>query len=70
MEKLNLSRTFVAKLLVPGAELDIGAVSLAWAGMPNKNERALTHEVLEALFTAGFLERASDESYVVVRPAE
>ena len=71
MRKLNLSSAFVASLLVvPGRTLDVGDVSLRWAGMPNKNERALTTEVLESLANAGFLSRSGDERYVVVRAAD
>jgi short-subunit dehydrogenase len=70
MRKLNLSETFVRSLLVPGTELELGDVALRWAGMPNKNERALTHEVLEALAEAGYLERSGDGVYAVKRAAE
>jgi len=71
MRKLNLSSAFVASLLVvPGRTLDVGDVSLRWAGMPNKNERALTTEVLESLAAAGFLTRSGNERYVVVRSAD
>ena len=71
MRKLNLSSAFVASLLVvPGRTLDVGDVSMRWAGMPNKNERALTLEVLESLAGAGFLTRSGDERYVVVRSAD
>jgi short-subunit dehydrogenase len=71
MRKLNLSSAFVASLLVvPGRTLDVSDVSLRWAGMPNKNERALTLEILESLANAGFLSRSGDERYVVVRSAD
>jgi short-subunit dehydrogenase len=69
MRRLNLRSAFVAELLVWGHELDTADVALRWAGMPNKNERALTREVLEALAGAGFLERAAEDRYVVVRGA-
>jgi short-subunit dehydrogenase len=67
MEKLKLSDGFVRGLLVPEAQLDAGEVALRWAGMPNKNERAITDDVLEALTSAGFLERSEDRSYRVLR---
>ncbi|MBC5799607.1 MAG: SDR family NAD(P)-dependent oxidoreductase [Candidatus Eremiobacteraeota bacterium] len=67
MRKLNLRKAFVRELLVPDNELDLGDVALRWAGMPNKNERALTHEVLEALASAGFLARIDEERYRVLR---
>ncbi|MFY9779270.1 MAG: SDR family NAD(P)-dependent oxidoreductase [Candidatus Baltobacteraceae bacterium] len=70
MRKLNLSETFVRSLLVPGTALELGDVALRWAGMPNKNERALTREVLEALAGAGYLERTGAEAYVVTRRAD
>jgi len=56
MERLKLSRAFVAGLLQPDATLDVSEVALRWAGMPNKNERALTQEVLDALAGAKLLE--------------
>jgi short-subunit dehydrogenase len=67
MEKLKLSDAFVRDVLVPDATLEAGDIALRWAGMPNKNERAITDEVLEALADAGFLERSEDRTYRVVR---
>jgi hypothetical protein len=69
MDKLNLRESFVRDMLVRGTTLDVGEVALRWAGMPNKNERAITQEVLDALATAGFLERITDDSFRVVRSA-
>ena len=66
MERVKLSEAFVRGLLQPQAELDPGEVALRWAGMPNKNERAATNEVLDALTDAGFLARTG-ERYRVVR---
>jgi short-subunit dehydrogenase len=68
MRRSNLSATFVSSLLLPGAELEVGDVALSWAGMPNKHERELTHQVLEALADAGFLARLDQDRYSVVRP--
>lgn len=70
MRRSNLSVTFVSRLLVPGAELELGDVALSWAGMPNKHERELTHQVLESLADAGFLTRLDQNHYSVVRPGE
>ncbi len=65
MARLKLQRAFVEGLLRPGAVLETGEVALRWAGMPNKNERALVHEVLEALADGGLLERLGPERYSV-----
>jgi hypothetical protein len=70
MRKLNLSETFVRSLLVPRAQLELGDVALRWAGMPNKNERALTREVLEALAEAGYLQRSGEDLYTVERAGD
>jgi hypothetical protein len=70
MRKLNLPPAFIAKLLEPGATLEESAVAMRWAGMPNKNERALTHEVLEALADAEFLSRVGGGTYRVERSAD
>jgi len=66
MERVKLSEVFVRGLLQPGAELDPAEIALRWAGMPNKNERAATAEVLDALAEAGFLARVG-EKYRVLR---
>lgn len=66
MERVKLSESFVRGLLQPQAELDPHEVALRWAGMPNKNERAATNEVLDALTDAGFLAR-DGERYRVLR---
>ncbi len=70
MKKLNLKTTFVRDLLVPGNDLDLGYVAMRWAGMPNKNERGLTAEVLDALAASGFLERTGAEKFRVLRAPE
>jgi short-subunit dehydrogenase len=70
MKKLNLSTTFLRGILQPGSELDLGDVAMRWAGMPNKNERALTNDVLDALAEGGYLEHLAPERYRVVRSAE
>jgi short-subunit dehydrogenase len=67
MEKLNLREAFVRDLLEPDTTLETGDIAMRWAGMPNKNERAITVEVLEALADAGFLERSAEHTYRVVR---
>jgi short-subunit dehydrogenase len=66
MERVKLGAPFVRELLRPGEVLDPGEIALRWAGMPNKNERAATIEVLDALAEAGFLERDA-ERYRVIR---
>jgi hypothetical protein len=66
MERVKLNPDFVRRLLQAGAVLDAGEVALSWAGMPNKNERAATIEVLDALAAAGFLAR-DGERYRVLR---
>jgi short-subunit dehydrogenase len=65
MGKLNLRSSYVRSLLVPGRELHLGDVALGWAGMPNKNERALTNDVLDTLAETGFLEHVEPERYRV-----
>jgi short-subunit dehydrogenase len=70
MRKLNFGHDFVAGLLVPGTELELGDVAMRWAGMPNKNERAITLDVLDALADAHFLERDGAHRYRVLKPAD
>ncbi len=70
MQRLKLGAPFVRALLEPGSVLEAGEVALRWAGMPNKNERALTNEVLETLASAGYLERGAPGAYRVLRGAE
>ncbi len=60
MERVSLRVGFVRDLLRAGAVLDPNEVALQWAGMPNKNERAVTIEVLDALAGGGFLGRDGD----------
>lgn len=69
MSKLSFRESFVRDLLVPGADLDAADVALRWAGMPNKIERAITIEVLDALADEGLLERGDDQHYTVVTTA-
>jgi len=70
MRRSNLGDGFVRDLLVLGTELELGDVALRWAGMPNKHERDLTHQILEALADAGFLTRTDPNHYIVLRAAD
>lgn len=70
MERVKLPESFVRESLVLGASVELNALAMRWAGMPNKNERAAMHEVLEALETGGFLERIGEETWRVVRAAD
>jgi len=70
MERVNLSQAFLRDALVPGESIELNALAMRWAGMPNKNERAALHEVLDALERAGYLERMEDETWKVVRSAD
>ena len=70
MRRLKLSEAFVRRMLVLDEEFDSGDVALRWAGMPNKNERALTNDVLSALAQAGYLEPSAPNTYRVVREPE
>ena len=69
-EHLLAQEAFVRALLVPGTELELGYVAMQWAGMPNKNERGITGEVLESLARTGFLQRLDGERFLVLRDAE
>ncbi len=67
MERLKLPSRFVADALITGETLELNEVAMRWAGMPNKNERALTADVLAALEEAGFLENTGNDRWNVVR---
>jgi hypothetical protein len=70
MERVKLPPAFLRDALVPGATLELGALAMRWAGMPNKNERAALREALDALAVAGYLEQEESETWRVVRAAE
>ena len=70
MERVKLPIAFLASLLVLGSEIDIGEAAMRWAGMPNKNERALLGEAFDALVAAGYLERIDPQRLRVLRGAE
>ncbi len=70
MERLNVREEFVRGLLVLGTQLELGDVAMRWFGMPNKNERAVTAEVLEALATAGYIESTGENAWKVVKAAD
>lgn len=69
MERVKLSANFLREALVPGSTLELNALAMRWAGMPNKNERAALREALEALEAGGFLERVEEETWSVLRAA-
>jgi short-subunit dehydrogenase len=67
MERVKLPETFVRSLLVTGSTIDLNDAAMRWAGMPNKNERAALHEVLDTLATAGYLETEAEDRWRVLR---
>ncbi len=70
MERVKLPPSFLSELLREGADIQLGEAAMRWAGMPNKNERAALSEALDALATAGFLQRIGKETWRVTRSAE
>jgi short-subunit dehydrogenase len=70
MERVKLPESFVRSLLVPGETIDLNDAAMRWAGMPNKNERAALHEVLDTLANAGYLETETDDRWKVLRAAQ
>jgi short-subunit dehydrogenase len=69
MERVKLSPTFVRGALNASGDLELNELAMRWAGMPNKNERAALHEVLDALTSAGYLQSTGDETWKVLRTA-
>jgi short-subunit dehydrogenase len=69
MERVKLPQAFLRAALVPGTRIELNALAMRWAGMPNKNERAALLEALVALEAGGYLERLEDETWNVVRAA-
>lgn len=67
MERVKLPESFVRSLLVTGETIDLNDAAMRWAGMPNKNERAALHEVLDTLAGAGFLQTESEDRWRVLR---
>jgi short-subunit dehydrogenase len=70
MERVKLPASFLRDALVPDAQIDLNALAMRWAGMPNKNERAALAEALDALVEGGYLERMEDETWKVIRAAD
>jgi hypothetical protein len=70
MERVKLPPSFLRAALVPGTTLQLGTLAMRWAGMPNKNERAVLHEALDALAAGGYLQPMEDESWRVIRAAD
>jgi hypothetical protein len=70
MERVKLPPEFLRQALVPQAALKLNALAMRWAGMPNKNERAVLREALDALTAAGYLELLEEDTWRVVRAAE
>jgi uncharacterized oxidoreductase len=69
MERVKLTPAFIRDSLTPGATLELNEVAMRWAGMPNKNERAVMREVFAALTAAGYLHQTGDETWKVLRAA-
>jgi hypothetical protein len=67
MERIKLPESFVRELLVPATTISLNDAAMRWAGMPNKNERAAMHEVLDALAQSGFLQPDGEERWRVLR---
>jgi short-subunit dehydrogenase len=70
MERVKLPKQFLRDALVPGATIELNALAMQWAGMPNKNERAALREALDALAAGGYLEPLADETWKVTRGAD
>jgi short-subunit dehydrogenase len=70
MERIKLPAQVLRDALVPGATIELNALAMQWAGMPNKNERAVLRETLDALAAGGYLEPLAGETWKVTRGAD
>jgi short-subunit dehydrogenase len=70
MERVKLPAQFLRDALVPGATIELNALAMQWAGMPNKNERGALRGALDALTAGGYLEPLADETWKVTRGAD
>ncbi len=70
MERVKLPPDFLRETLVPFNEIELGELAMRWAGMPNKNERAVLREALDALAGAGYLAASGSETWRVLRAAD
>jgi short-subunit dehydrogenase len=70
MERAKLPAQFLRDALVPGTTIELNALAMRWAGMPNKNEHAALREALDALAAGGYLEPLADETWKVTRGAD
>ena len=70
MERVKLPTSFVRRLLVDEATIDLNETAMRWAGMPNKNERAALSEVFGALVVGGYLAQLDEQHFRVLRAAE
>jgi short-subunit dehydrogenase len=70
MERVKLPPAFLRETLVPFNEIELGDLAMRWAGMPNKNERAVLREALDALAGAGYLAASGSETWRVLRAAD
>ena len=70
MERVKLPQSLLRDALTPGATIKLNALAMQWAGMPNKNERAVLREALDALAAAGYLEAVEDGVWTVARAAD
>lgn len=70
MERVKLNAAFMRDLLAAETTIELNDAAMRWAGMPNKNERAAMHEVLQALAAAGYLEPQGVETWKVSRAPE
>lgn len=70
MERVKLTPDFIASALIPHSTLELGELAMRWAGMPNKHERAVLREVLEALASFGYLKSMGDDTWLVIHGKE
>jgi short-subunit dehydrogenase len=70
MERVKLPAQFLRDALVPGGTIELNALAMQWAGMPNRNERGVLREALDALAAGGYLEPLADETWKVMRGAD
>jgi short-subunit dehydrogenase len=70
MERVKLPASFLRDALIAGTTIELNALAMRWAGMPNKNERAVLREALDALAAAGYLEQLEEETWRVIRTAD
>ena len=64
LDEFGISREFVLRNVVSASgPVTVSQIAMLWMGMPNKHDRKRVRQLMDALASAGVVQRVAEDTY-------